>query len=254
MSRRSVGVLLVAAVIVAAASYALYIHFAPRNVTVADALARYGRAARGRLAPHLKRAGLAYPPQRLAILVFKQERRVSVWGSDGKSWRYIRSYPILAASGGIGPKLREGDFQVPEGKYAVEYLNPASGYHLSIKVGYPNALDREIAAQQHRTRLGGDIFIHGKDVSIGCVAIGDPAIEELFTLVAETGIARTRILIAPLDLRIAAAPVVRSTPLWIVRLWQSLAAALREFPIEQESDRAFDVRGMRKDPKVLAVH
>ncbi|HKO01171.1 MAG TPA: L,D-transpeptidase family protein, partial [Thermoanaerobaculia bacterium] len=129
--------------------------------------------------------------------MFKQERRLAVWVADAKGpWRYLRDYPVLAASGGVGPKLREGDYQVPEGLYATENLNPASSYRLSMKVGYPNAFDRLNAAREHRTRLGGDVFIHGKNVSIGCVAMGDPAIEELFTLVAETGIAHTRVIIA----------------------------------------------------------
>jgi murein L,D-transpeptidase YafK len=252
--RRIVIAVLLAIVIAGAASYALYLRFAPRSRTVADALTQYGSAAHGRLGPYFKRAGVSWPPQRIALLVFKQEQRLAVWVADPKGgWHYLRDYPILAASGGVGPKLREGDYQVPEGLYAIEHLNPASGYHLSTKVGYPNAFDRLNAAREHRTRLGGDIFIHGKNVSIGCVAIGDPAIEELFTLVAETGIGRTRVIMAPLDLRIASAPVAESTPLWIAQLWQSVAVALREFPIEMESNRAFDVQGMRKDGKVLSI-
>jgi murein L,D-transpeptidase YafK len=248
MPRRRILLAVVVAIVIAgAASYALYMRFAARPFTVADVLAKYGAAARTRLAPSFKRANVAYPPHRVAILVFKQERRLALWAADAKgSWRYLRDYPVLAASGGVGPKLREGDYQVPEGLYPIEHLNPASGYHLSMKVGYPNAFDRLNASREHRTRLGGDIFIHGKNVSIGCVAMGDPAIEELFTLVADTGIARTRVIIAPLDLRISSAPVAQSTPVWIVQLWQSIASALREFPIELESNRAFDVRGRFK--------
>ena len=250
--RRILVVAIVALVIAGAVSYGLFLRFGPRPRTVADVLAQYGAPARSRLAPYLKRAGVAYPPKRVSILVFKQEKRLAVWVADAKgSWRYLRDYPVLAASGGIGPKLREGDYQVPEGLYAIEGLNPASSYHLSMRVGYPNAFDRQNAAREHRTRLGGDIMIHGKNVSIGCIAIGDRGIEELFTLVAETGIARTRVIIAPLDLRVASAPVAQSTPLWIVQLWQSVAAALAQFPIELESNRAFDVQGMRKDAKVL---
>jgi murein L,D-transpeptidase YafK len=245
--RRILAVAIVALVIAGAVSYGLYLRFAPRPRTVDSVLAQYGAKAHGRLAPYFKRAGLAYPPRRVALLVFKEERRLAVWVADARGpWRYLRDYPVLAASGVAGPKLREGDYQVPEGLYAIEHLNPASSYHLSMKVGYPNAFDRLNAQRERRTRLGGDIFIHGKNVSIGCVAIGDPAIEELFTLVAETGIAKTRVIIAPRDLRIASAPVAQSTPLWIVQLWRSVAAALAEFPIELESNRAFDVRGMSK--------
>ena len=141
--------------------------------------------------------------------MFKNERRVAVWARSGTSWRFIRNYPILAASGHAGPKLRQGDLQVPEGVYRIEHLNPNSSYHLSMKVSYPNAFDRRMAARDGRTRLGGDIFIHGKDVSIGCVALGDRAIEELFTLVAETGHAKVKVIIAPNDLRVAGAAVPR---------------------------------------------
>jgi hypothetical protein len=125
-------------------------------------------------------------------------------------------------------------------------LNPMSSYHLSMLVSYPNDFDRAQAARDRRTHLGGDIFIHGKNVSIGCVAVGDPGIEELFTLAADTGIARMKVILAPNDLRIASPPVEASTPLWILRLWQSIAAALHEFPIELESNSALGVVGRTK--------
>jgi murein L,D-transpeptidase YafK len=135
---------------------------------------------------------------------------------------------------------------VPEGLYRIALLNPNSSYHLSMLVDYPNAFDRAQAQRDHRTNLGGDIFIHGKNVSIGCVAVGDPAIEELFTLAADSGIARMKVVLAPNDLRIASPPVAAATPLWILRLWQSIAAALREFPIELESNSAVGVVGRSK--------
>lgn len=245
------GILLVAGI--AAGGYVAYVRLV-QGPTVADALRRYGAAARARMRPFVTRAGITYPPRRLALLVFKQERRLSVWAEDRKGWRFLRAYPVLAASGNAGPKLREGDYQVPEGLYRIGWLNPASSYHLSMKVDYPNAFDRAMAARDGRTRLGGDIFIHGKNLSIGCVAIGDPAIEELFTLVADAGVGNVRVIIAPNDLRARGAIAPPAPPLWIGRLYASIAAALREFPLAEESDLAFDVRGMRKDAKVFAVH
>lgn len=247
-----VGLLLVAAI--AAGGYVAYVRYVRSGPTVADALQRYGAAARARLQPVVKRAGIAYPPKRLALLAFKRERRLSVWAGDGGRWRYLRSYPILAASGNAGPKLREGDYQVPEGLYRIAWLNPASSDHLSMKVSYPNDFDRAMAAADGRTRLGGDIFLHGRNVSIGCIAIGDPAIEELFTLVADVGTPRVRVVIAPNDLRARGAIAPLDGPLWIGRLYASIAAALQEFPLAEESDVAFDVQGMRKEPKVFAVH
>lgn len=214
--------------------------------TVADVVAKYGPAARARLAPHFKRAGVAYPPKEIAILTLKQERRVAIWVRSGTQWRFLRNYPILAASGHAGPKLREGDSQVPEGVYRIAHLNPNSSYHLSMKVDYPNAFDQRMAKRDGRTRLGGDIFIHGKAVSIGCVALGDRAIEELFTLVAETGHSRVRVIIAPNDLRVAG-PVFHSTaPRWVAELYRTVASALAAFPVSMESDQSVDVRGWRK--------
>jgi L,D-transpeptidase catalytic domain len=206
-----------------------------RPRTVAEVVARYGPAARARLAPHLRRADVAYPPKEIAILVLKQERRVAIWVRGDKGWRFLRNYPILAASGHAGPKLREGDRQVPEGVYRIAHLNPMSSYHLSMKVSYPNAFDRHMAQRDGRTRLGGDIFIHGKNVSIGCVALGDPAIEEVFTLVAETGHANVRVIIAPNDLRVAGPLLHGDAPSWTRELYRTVAAALSLFPVGMES-------------------
>ena len=150
--------------------------------------------------------GCKYPPERLTFVALKAEKRLEVWapGPDGQA-RLVKEYPVLAASGRAGPKLREGDRQVPEGVYRVVGLNPQSQFHLSIKLDYPNEFDREMARREGRDRLGGDIFIHGEAVSIGCLAMGDPAIEELFLLVSETGQARVRVIIAPSDFRRAGA-------------------------------------------------
>ncbi len=103
-----------------------------------------------------------------------------------------------------------------------------------------------MAKRDGRTRLGGDIFVHGKAVSIGCVALGDPAIEELFTLVARTRASKVRVIIAPNDLRTGRAVRHRDAPPWVSTLYQTVAAALADFPVWQESMSAMDVRGMSK--------
>lgn len=223
----------------------------PRSV--ADVVQKYGRPARGRLQPHFTRAGVTYPPKQLAILVFKKERRVALWARGTGEWRFIRDYPIFAASGHAGPKLREGDYQVPEGVYRIAHLNPNSSYHLSMKVNYPNAFDLQMAQQDRRTRLGGDIFIHGKDLSIGCVAVGDRAIEELFTLAAESGYQRIKVIIAPNDLRVGGAVLHEEAPRWTAQLYRTIAAALAAFPAALESNSALDVRGDRKKARVMKL-
>lgn len=213
--------------------------------TVESAVAKYGPAARRRLAPHFAKAAVKYPPKNIALLVFKDERRLALW-ADG---RFIRAYPVFAASGHAGPKLREGDYQVPEGLYRITWLNPNSSYHLSMLVGYPNAFDRKMAAREGRTRLGGDIMIHGNRLSIGCIAIGDVAIEELFTLVADSGMSHVEVLIAPNDLRARGAILHEDAPRWTAELYRTIAAALARFPVWMESDSSLRVDGMAKAVK-----
>ncbi|MDZ4287438.1 MAG: murein L,D-transpeptidase family protein [Prosthecobacter sp.] len=115
------------------------------------------------------------------IRAFKESRELELWLRDGADWTLFRTYPISALSGGLGPKLAEGDGQTPEGFYAVAAgaLNPASSYHLAFNIGYPNACD----LQQQRT--GSLIMIHGSNVSVGCLAMSDPYIEEIYWIVAE---------------------------------------------------------------------
>jgi murein L,D-transpeptidase YafK len=166
--------------------------------------------------------GLDYPPRRLTLVGLKQEKTLEVWAAAGAGWRRLRRYPVLAASGGPGPKLRQGDLQVPEGVYRLTAFNPNSSYHLSVRVDYPNADDRRVAVAEGRTNLGGDIFIHGKAVSIGCLAIGDAAIEELYVLLADVGLARTRMLLTP-----SAAPQAPNGAAdWLVALYARLSAEL----------------------------
>lgn len=201
-----------------------------RERSVADVVKTFGPAAEERLAPHFQRAGVKFPPKKVLLVGLKEEKRLELWATEGRDWRFIRAYDITAASGVSGPKLREGDLQVPEGLYELVSLNPNSSYHLSMRVNYPNAFDRKWAAKEGRTRTGGDIYIHGKDVSIGCIALGDEAIEELFTLVARTGVRKTRVLIAPHDLRKRDAPMPR--PEWMKSVYEQLSAELRALTCE----------------------
>jgi hypothetical protein len=241
-----------AVAVIAGATAYVYVRYIAMP-TVQTVLARYGPGARSALHPYFAKAGVVYPPRRLALLIFKKERRMAVWAANEKQpWRFVRSFPILAASGKPGPKLREGDYQVPEGLYRIAWLNPTSSYHLSMKVDYPNAFDRNVAQREGRTRLGGDIFIHGSNVSIGCVAIGDAAIEQVFTLVADTGLGRTQLVIAPSDLRVSSPSISETTPAWIVNLYSTIAVALGEFPIALESNSVVDVRDRAKE-KVFQV-
>lgn len=198
-----------------------------------EAITRYGAAAQRRLEPCFRGSGVAYPPERAALLAFKAERRLELWARDSRAWIYVKRYRILAASGEAGPKLREGDRQVPEGIYRIVRLNPHSRFHLSMKLDYPNSFDLRYAASEGRRKPGNDIFIHGKARSAGCVAVGDPAIEELFVLVHALGIDNTRVLIAPRDLRwqpLSAGAAPRRG--WVMRLYEILSDELGRFPPE----------------------
>jgi len=190
--------------------------------SVPDRLAQYGPAARARLAPHFQRAGVTYPPKELCLVGLKEERQLELYVASGtNALRFVRAYRIQAASGSAGPKLREGDGQVPEGFYRIESLNPNSRYHLSLRINYPNQADREQARRDGRTQLGGDIMIHGSNVSIGCLAMGDEAAEDIFVLAADTGLKQIRVLLSPVDFR------VRRLPQDAPSLYQQLAVELK---------------------------
>jgi murein L,D-transpeptidase YafK len=202
----------------------------PRTVT--ERLQQYGAQARSRLGPHFERAGIAYPPKRVTLVGLKAERLLQVYAAGPTNgYHYVCSYPILAASGGPGPKLREGDGQVPEGIYPIELLNPNSRFHLSLRIGYPNSFDRAQAEKDGRTKLGGDIMIHGSSVSIGCLAVGDEAAEDLFVLAADTGLQNMTVVLSPVDFRAGAAlPKAVKLPDWIGPLYAEIKTRLADLP------------------------
>jgi len=191
--------------------------FFPR--TVAQAVARVC-SARPEIRALAESAGGS-----LRILVFKHEGLVEV---SAPGWPAPRVYPMSARSGALGPKLREGDRQIPEGRYRVETLNPNSRYHLSLRLDYPNDFDRARAAEDGRTALGGDIMVHGSDRSVGCVAVGDRAIEELFCCAAAVHPENVSVLIAPYDMRRGPRPDLAppSAPPWYPDLCADLRADL----------------------------
>ena len=105
------------------------------------------------------------------------ELTVHIQTNDG-TFEPFRSYPICSYSGGLGPKKREGDGKSPEGFYTVhsDQMNPNSSYHLSFNLGFPNAYDRA------KGYTGSYLMVHGRCVSIGCYAMTDPAMDEIWAL------------------------------------------------------------------------
>ena len=114
------------------------------------------------------------------IRLFKESRELELWvKGEAAEWRLFRTYPIACFSGTLGPKTREGDMQAPEGFYSVtqKQLNPASNYHLAFNIGYPNAYDLALK------RTGSLIMVHGDLCSVGCFAMTDAVIEEIYLVV-----------------------------------------------------------------------
>ena len=181
----------------------------------ADAAAANTRPA---LVRDLAAAGLKFGDP-IFIRVFKDEALLEMFVQNRATAKYqlFRSYRIAAASGTLGPKLAEGDGQVPEGFYFVPpaAMNPASQYHLSFNIGYPNEYDR---AHQ---RTGSAIMVHGNCVSIGCLAMTDEKIEEIYTLAVaahQGGQAFFRIHIFPFRMtaeRLDETPLLAHKEFWL---------------------------------------
>ncbi|MGB1204158.1 MAG: L,D-transpeptidase family protein [Chitinophagales bacterium] len=138
-------------------------------------------ATDARLRQLFEEKGLAYPPQNIFMRVLKSENLLEmwVWKAEADQYQLLKTYGVCAMSGYLGPKRKQGDYQVPEGFYHLSSFNPWSAYHLSMKINYPNKSDRILSP--HRN-LGGDIFIHGYCGSLGCVSITDPLIQEVYWL------------------------------------------------------------------------
>lgn len=176
-------------------------------------------------------ADVPYPPRSVLLAAFKDERQLELYARARRgTWRLVQRYPILGASGGPGPKLVEGDRQVPEGVYSVTFLNPNSKFHLSMRLDYPNRFDREMAKKDKRTILGGDIMIHGGIGSTGCLAMGDPAIEELYTLAGAVRLRDIKVVIAPFDLRTRPRDTLPAKPDWLAKLYDQIGGELGKLP------------------------
>lgn len=197
----------------------------------------------------LRTAGISTSkPFRLVLVAFKDEKRLEVWARqhDMKNMVKLKDYTICRSSGSPGPKRKAGDKQVPEGFYRITHLNPNSSYHLSMGINYPNASDRILSDP---VRPGSDIFIHGKCVTIGCIPLGDEAIEELYLLcdLAMKGDSLpVQVYIFPMDFSKASREMYREYP-GLVPFWENLKAGYDLFysekrPLEISVDKAGNYR------------
>ena len=133
---------------------------------------------RAPLLSSLGEAGLALG-SKVHVRIFKREARLELWLADGAAYRLFRRYPICTWSGDIGPKLREGDKQAPEGFYTIRLaqLNPNSRHHLAFNLGFPNEYDRQLG------RTGSFLMVHGGCTSVGCYAMTDAGVDEIYAIV-----------------------------------------------------------------------
>lgn len=127
----------------------------------------------------LNGAGLGADSLRIFIQAFKHERILELWGAGCNSFifKLLKVYRFTSSCGILGPKRAQGDLQIPEGFYRIDRFNPSSRFHLSVGINYPNKSDR---LRTRASNPGGDIFIHGSKVTIGCIPLGDSNIESLY--------------------------------------------------------------------------
>lgn len=168
-----------------------------------------------------REASVKYPAGEIFLRVFKREGVMELWarGKSTEPFRLVHAYTATASSGGPGPKRKQGDMQVPEGFYHVDRFNPKSLFHLSLGLNYPNESDRILSDQE---RPGTDIFLHGSNVSIGCVPVGDAAIEEIYLAALDSSKRPIKVHIFPARMNAPDWPAWRDEQL---RAWP----ALRDF-------------------------
>lgn len=128
---------------------------------------------------NLKETNIELDQLNIIIIAYKSESEIDIFAKREieDTYKNLVNYSICSKSGQIGPKRKQGDYQVPEGFYFIDRFNPVSSFYLSLGLNYPNLSDRR---KSTATNLGGDIFIHGSCVTIGCLPITDEKIKELY--------------------------------------------------------------------------
>ncbi len=206
-------------------------------MTVRSAMNLYADSVRKKLSAIFQTQNVSYPPKQLTWIALKEEKLLLVFAKDIKgAYKQILSYPIIGASGVAGPKLKEGDKQVPEGFYKIDGFRPNVIAHLGLAVNYPNAEDKLHAKEEKRTDLGKDILIHGSKWSTGCLAMGNEPIEELFVLAHDSGCSNIQLIFSPCNLTAHMPDLIyKQQPSWLPDLYKRLKNSLQSFPINTTS-------------------
>ena len=168
-------------------------------------------------------------PSPIFVRIFKEESEFEVWKqrSDGRFY-HLKTYPICNWSGGLGPKVKQGDKQSPEGFYRIarDQMNPNSQFHLAFNLGFPNAYDRA------NKRTGDALMVHGKCKSAGCYAMTDALIEEIYALARESYIGgQDTIQVHAMPFRMTEANMVRHQSNTWYPFWQTLKQGYDHFEL-----------------------
>jgi murein L,D-transpeptidase YafK len=133
---------------------------------------------------YFSQKNISYSGFHLFIRTFKKEQTLEVWAKEeGKeTYTLLHTYDFCATSGTLGPKRKEGDMQIPEGVYFINHFNPLSNFYLSLGINYPNASDKILSDPN---LPGGNIYVHGNCVTVGCIPLTDEKIKELYVLAVE---------------------------------------------------------------------
>ena len=163
----------------ATAAYTSFIDFQRTLTRPADAFFR----KQDTLQKQFEAKGLKWPAKYVYIRSFKYDSQFEIWVKNDKKepYKLFKTYKVCALAGTLGPKRMEGDYQVPEGFYYINEFNAKSTYHLSLGLNYPNASDRILSDS---IQPGGEIYIHGSCVTVGCIPLTDPMIEEVYIITA----------------------------------------------------------------------
>jgi murein L,D-transpeptidase YafK len=131
------------------------------------------------LKKEFKAKNINWPPSDVYIRAFKSQNEMELWARNNAASEYkkIKTYNVCAISGSLGPKRQQGDKQVPEGYYFIDDFNPKSEYHLSMLLSYPNYSDES----RGNGNPGGDIYIHGGCLTVGCLPMNNNGIKEIYT-------------------------------------------------------------------------
>ncbi len=180
--------------------------------------------------------GLSVKDFSLILVAYKDSDTLEIFAKAAidSTFAPLVSYPICARSGRLGPKRQQGDLQVPEGFYHIDRFNPRSNFHLSLGINYPNASDRK---KSTASRLGGDIFIHGSCVTIGCLPMTDEAIKEIYLLAVHArnnGQEKIPVYIFPFRMSQTAIDKQTNAP-ELRTFWQNLLTGYQTFQTQKKA-------------------